>query len=122
MSAARAPSNWFGSITLASPINTNVLLLLRITFDLIKLITYRSKLCFSLGFGYLFLVLVLAYTMAEEHQKEHGSVENASTGCGMFDFLKKKENDKSQQAHEDVVKNDHHQSHGADSSSVSYTH
>ena len=30
--------------------------------------------------------------MAEEHQKEHGS-KTASTDCGMFDFLKKKEND-----------------------------
>ncbi|KAF4382847.1 hypothetical protein G4B88_021630 [Cannabis sativa] len=65
------------------------------------------------------LAVYSLHTMAEKHQAENGG-ETADTGCGMFDFLKKKENDKPQQPQEEVAKKDqHHQSRDADSSSSS---
>lgn len=63
--------------------------------------------------------------MADTHHKEHESEKNVAEetkGCGMFDFLKKKENEKPQQD-QDVGMADVHQPHGDDSSSViSLTH
>ncbi|KAH7518327.1 phosphoprotein ECPP44 [Ziziphus jujuba] len=62
--------------------------------------------------------------MSDTHHQEHESEEKVaeeSKGCGMFDFLKKKENEKSgkPQHDQDVGMADVQQSHGDDSSSSS---
>lgn len=57
-----------------------------------------------------------------QHNKEHESGEKKAaeetTGCGMFDFLKKKENEKPQHDHQDVDITEVHKPHGGNSSSV----
>lgn len=56
-------------------------------------------------------------TQQKEHEKEK-KVAVETTGCGMFDFLKKKENEKPLHDHQDVGMTDVHKSHSRDSGSV----
>ena len=56
-------------------------------------------------------------TQHKEHENEK-KVAEETTGCGMFDFLKKKENEKPHHDHQDVGMTDVHKSHSRDSSSV----
>lgn len=56
-------------------------------------------------------------TQHKEHENEK-KVAEETTGSGMFDFLKKKENEKPHHDHQDVGMTDVHKSHSRDSSSV----